>query len=104
MSVICFLCDSYDDACYSEKDMCVGKACIKREVFIDGMIRTQRSCQMSGDFIVENCHDMLLWRGRYGTECVCQLDYCNSYSKLLINFYLIPSIILILLGLWIINI
>jgi hypothetical protein len=79
--------------------MCVGKACIKREVFIDGMIRTQRSCQMSGDFILETCHDMLLWKGRYGTECICQRDYCNISFKIIAKIYLITISLLILLGL-----
>ncbi|KAI6225648.1 hypothetical protein M3Y95_00719300 [Aphelenchoides besseyi] len=80
-SVICQLCDSFEEQCtiYSS---CVGVACIKREAFINGMIRTQRLCLMDNDnTIVEMCGSSILWKNKYGTECICQTDYCNHNSR-----------------------
>jgi hypothetical protein len=76
--VICNLCDdSLEGNCIGSS--CIGVACVKREAFVDGTVRVQKMCQMSDNGVtLETCRDAVLWQGRYGTECICQSDWCNS--------------------------
>uniref|UniRef100_A0AC35GU95 Protein quiver n=1 Tax=Panagrolaimus sp. PS1159 TaxID=55785 RepID=A0AC35GU95_9BILA len=96
LTINCHLCDS----CENSNIVCEGSACITRKANIDGKVRIQKMCEISGKNLpnpqIPECYETFLWQGIKGTECICYSDWCNATSSASIGTLLSsPKIIVI---------
>ncbi|TKR63167.1 hypothetical protein L596_027032 [Steinernema carpocapsae] len=93
-AVLCFLCDSFEGNCVGAS--CEGSACLKRVAFVDGLLRVSKMCVLSGEEVmIEQCSQVALWQGRFGTECICQSDWCNAVPSLSSGVHFLAGFIVV---------